>query len=213
MAMPESWKHWLTVLYVEKVLEGYSGQKKVSYNGFEDTVYLFQSQIAAGRHFWWDMILMNERLFEENNGNARDYVYMHEVGHRQGSRLGMIIGPLQWSLHPAFVALEFIFAISAGLTFIHGFAGYPIPVDVVRKGAVFSLAVFPTAVTASWLLETKTDLFVINHMGRESYRKATGELHQIYSGRSWVNRIFSHLSHPTPGIVLKIHEIIGNTPS
>lgn len=201
-------KDRLTILFINLFLGGYAGQKEVEFEDHRDTVYVFKGKIAGGVNFWWNKILMQEKLFDDRYRDAREYVYLHEIGHSQKPTiLELANGAFQWSLHPAIILMELIFISGAIISYLSQLPNQNL-VEILRSGALIAILHIPLAVTASWLLETLPDLFVIRKIGEERFLEGVEELKDLYSDRSLINRIFSRLTHPTPEFVIKISSLI-----
>lgn len=197
-------KHRITVLFINLFLGGYAGQEEIEFEDHQDKVYIFEGKLAGGMSFWWNKILMQEDLFKKKYETAREYVYLHELGHRQESGiLGLANGFFQWTLHPSIVLVELIFISGAIVSYFILIPNESL-VDILRLGALISIAHIPTAVTVSWALETLPDLFVIEKIGEERFEEGIEVLRELYSDRSLASRIFSRLTHPTPEFVIKI---------
>ncbi|MFB6147542.1 MAG: M48 family metalloprotease [Candidatus Nanohaloarchaea archaeon] len=145
---------------------------------------------------WFNQILMRESLFEEGNEVLRDYVFLHEKGHtRESTIVRVSYLPFGVLLQPSFLVLELALIAIAALSATTGLLSGPGKLEVVRTGAIVSATVIPVAVVYSWAIELKAEIFAIERMEIEDYRKAVEQLDRS-SKRNILQEVSYRLNHP-----------------
>ena len=206
--MLENWKEKLSILTCKYFFDGYEGKRIFESDGFSEEVYLFDADYTVGLTTEWKHIFMNQRLFEENLEKAQRQTFLHEKGHANSSILHLITGSIPLLFFYAVAPLAGFLSISVLITdlvFNAGIVGLTSS-DAWRYLYILALS-FPVAVTISYIIETKADLFSLKYMEPEEFREAKEsfkEVQPITKFRMFLIR----LTHPSPSFVLNIYRLL-----
>jgi Zn-dependent protease with chaperone function len=210
--MVDGWVSWLrkwgTCLYARLTLGTIQEVSEFSVAGVSREVYWFDSGSRKGGHTTpFNTVTMNRQLLEDLSDSARDYVFIHEVGH---SKVGFPFNVLMYALLiPTLVMAMFSPFVAAATIFDTWISTNSFYSTITAAIAGIVIVIFFTGLftTISWLSEGHAELYAVRKLGKEEYLQISEEIKE-YADRSRIRKVRHRVKYPPPRLVTWFSEKI-----
>jgi hypothetical protein len=193
----------LNRLFAEYFLSGFEGI--VDYEGEE--IYLFSGDSAlAGFSTYWGDILLNERLFQEDNEDLLNLFYLHEDFHRRHLLETFLGGLAQIFVSPQALVLHFALSFTMLINLVFSQPWLNRETVLLWLAIQFSI-ILVSSVIAS-LSELRAEISSVREIGPEEYFKLREKAKGEFPEPVFLTRISLLLTHPEPERVIKAYRAL-----
>lgn len=194
---------WLTKMYLEYLRGSFVRCENFEVEGVQERVFWFSDDSNfAGQTTLFNTIALNEEKLGDYSGNVRDYVFLHEYGHKLVPfPLRLLYFVLLFACAPAF-----IFA-ATGVVGI--FLGALVRSGSIQFAVIYSL---PTLIAACFfgfvtfvvfrVDEMWAENFALSRLGEERFLSSHEERERSQGSRFM--RLYSWFVYPKPETVVRV---------
>lgn len=208
MRLIRSLSRWLTRGYARTLdFEGVTEEATYRVGSIERKVYWVNAEDwkLAGQYTPFGTILLNKTKLEGVSQEVKDYVFLHEVGH---ASLPRPLSLLSLSVRLPVTALAVLGIPFLMFRWLASVVLNPTPRYAILSFVgylILCLLILVLFTGPSWLEEGHAELYAVDRVGKETYRRCHKEVRQR-SERGLFRRVLHRLVYPPPRLVLWAHE-------
>ncbi len=178
-------------------LGGFVRREEIEIEGIRREVFIFKESNMAGFGAFWGRILLNHRLFEQEE-IALKQVFLHEIGHTERPFLDLLAGVSQFILSP--VGLLIGFSTLVGLTIFSG--------EASNSAVMLILLAYILSPIISRIGEIQANFFAINFMGADNFEEAIRIRRNNRPKLNPLEKFSMMLRYPKTENILKLYRIV-----